>query len=214
MSKCPLCQRSDELSPLAGPDKRAYLLCNFCKLIHSEASYKLTVDEEKARYLLHNNSEEEPGYVQFLSRSIKHVKPYADPLLTALDYGCGPAPVLAKLVVAELNIPTEYYDPYFFNHTEMLNRQYDLVFSTEVFEHFQHAREEINKVVDLVREGGILCIMTEVYTDASRFSGWYYARDPTHMSFFHEESIKYIASNWNLELLASNDARVFVFRKL
>jgi SAM-dependent methyltransferase len=213
MSKCPLCQRSDELSPLSGPDRRAYLLCNFCKLIHSEASYKLTPEEEKERYLLHNNTPKEPGYVQFLSRSLEQARKYTFKPESVLDYGCGPSPVLANLATDVFGVAVQYYDPYFFPNDAALSDAYDLVFSTEVFEHFENTAEEITKVLDLVKKGGLLCIMTELYTDINRFKTWYYARDPTHISFFHNMTIAYVCKNWGLTCLESTDSRVLVLRK-
>jgi len=49
-------------------------------------------------------------------------------------------------------------DPLFFENP--LNKKYDYIFSTEVFEHFFEPQKEIKKIYDLLRPGGYLVVMT------------------------------------------------------
>ncbi len=58
----------------------------------------MTFDEERAEYDLHENSIEDMGYVNYLDNFlIKAVDPYINEG-QALDFGCGPEPVLAELL--------------------------------------------------------------------------------------------------------------------
>ena len=64
----------------------------------------------------------------------------------------------------------------------------------------------------LLRPGGLLGIMTTFQTDDARFAGWHYRRDPTHVVFYRESTLAFIAERmgWTMEIPCAN---VAIFRK-
>ena len=57
------------------------------------------------------------------------------------------------------------------------------------------------EVVVLLQKGGTLAIMTRFYGVEAPFAQWWYRRDPTHVCFYCEETMRWIASNrgWCME---------------
>lgn len=185
--------------------------CDGCGLIFAAPADRLTVQEQKERYLLHDNRIEDRDYCNFLTRAIKEAEPFLAPGAKGLDYGCGHGPVLSRLLERRGFAMTDY-DPIFFDVP--LEAEYDFVFSTECFEHFEEPAREIPKVLARLKTGGVLTIMTELWGAGTDFNDWYYAADPTHVSFFSEKSLDHLCAAFGLERIAGDGRRVFVFRKL
>lgn len=154
---CRLCQSQEGLQPVGGADERRYFLCNRCGLIGVATGHFPGRQEERERYLTHNNGIEHQGYVTFLRRAIDPALPYLSPGMTGLDYGCGPTPTLSAMLRRE-GIQCEDYDPLFVGHP--LQKTFDFVFSTEAFEHFFHPGRKIWKIRALLREKASLIVMT------------------------------------------------------
>lgn len=184
--------------------------CDACGLIFADAADRLSQAEQKKRYLLHDNRIEDRDYCNFLMRPVREALPFLKPGWKGLDYGCGHGPVLSRLLEREGFTMTDY-DPLFFDAA--LEGEYDFVFSTECFEHFEEPAVEIPKVLRRVKSGGVLTIMTELWSAATDFGDWYYATDPTHVSFFSDKTLDYLAREYGLERIAGDGRRVFVFRK-
>lgn len=184
--------------------------CGHCKLVFAPSSPRLSQKELRERYLLHENSIENKGYCDFLYQVIRLAKPYLTPGSKGLDFGCGPGPTLSKLVRVEGFEVTDY-DPIFFDSP--LSPPYDFIFSTECFEHFEEPRKDISRVVSLLREGGALALMTELWSDSNDFKKWPYAADPTHVSFYSKETLEYICGSFGLRQVEGDGKRVFVFKK-
>ncbi|NIQ00422.1 MAG: class I SAM-dependent methyltransferase, partial [Nitrospinaceae bacterium] len=111
---------------------REYWSCPCCALIFVPARYFLSRDEEKKRYLLHENSLANEGYVKMFQDKIRILRSACPGVRTALDYGCGYAPVLQTLLRRE-GIRTDVYDSMFYPEMPA-PAAYDLVISTETFE--------------------------------------------------------------------------------
>lgn len=45
----------------------------------------------------------------------------------------------------------------------------------------------------LVRPNGWLAIMTCFQTDDTHFANWHYRKEPTHVVFYREETLRYLA---------------------
>lgn len=153
---------------------------------------RLPPDEERAHYLHHENDMADAGYRRFLSK-------LADPLLArlaprsrGLDYGCGPGPALAAMFT-EAGHEMAVYDPFFAPDEAVLERQYDFVTCTEAAEHFHAPAEEFDRLAAQIRPGGFLGLMTCFQTDDARFANWRYRKDPTHVVFYREATIRFIA---------------------
>ena len=196
--KCPLCSFSAHY--LTSGENREYWLCSQCRAISVPAEFHIPKDEEVKRYLEHENSLESEGYVQMFQKKIDLLQTYE--IKSALDYGCGYEPVL-KILLERQGIRADGYDPNFFPDIR-LDKLYDLVISTETFEHFRNPAEEIPRITGRVIPGGILAIMTRFYP-AKDFANWYYKRDPTHIIFYCSETFQWLAKNTGFKLVFNNE---------
>lgn len=207
--RCPLCYFS-VLHQTLGPFDREYFLCENCKLIHVPSPFHLSLDDEMARYKKHHNGPDQTGHVRFLSRAIVAVEDQLKKSDHVLDYGCGPVPTLSALL-NEKGFACDDYDPIFF--PVKLNNRYAVIFSIETFEHFRDPRKEVERLLESLSPCGYVVVMTETYTELSKFQSWYYACDPTHVAFYHEKTFDYIAEEMSLVRLPSNDERVFILKR-
>jgi cyclopropane fatty-acyl-phospholipid synthase-like methyltransferase len=85
------------------------------------------------------------------------------------------------------------FDPLFFPAREALEDVYDFITCTETIEHFHRPAEEFARFDRMLRPGGWLALMTCFQTDDDRFAQWHYRRDPTHVVFFREATLRHIA---------------------
>jgi SAM-dependent methyltransferase len=207
---CPLCHDSSEKARVRGKDARRYYLCDRCFLIFVDPACFVSPEAEKARYTTHNNSPEDPGYVQFLNIAIEPALPFLAPGSRGLDYGCGPGPTLS-LLVRKRGFECEDYDPFFANRPP--RPPYDFIFSTECFEHFHKPAEEIRKIHSLLKPIGILALMTELWTSIEAFAGWAYTRDETHVVYYHAKTFDHVCANHGFQMEWTDGRRVLILRK-
>ncbi len=119
--------------------------------------------------------------------------------LEGLDFGCGPGPALAH-ELERLGFFMNLYDLYYQPDTTPLNRQYDFVTCTEVIEHFNHPAKPVEQLFSLVKESGVLAIMTKLVIDQERFKSWHYKNDLTHVSFFSQQTFLWLADKYNCDV--------------
>jgi len=172
--------------------ERAYWRCGLCQARFLDPGARPSRKEEYARYCAHENHPEDPGYRGFLWK-------LAEPLLArlpagaqGLDYGCGPGPALAAML-REAGHAIALYDPFFQPDPAPLAATYDFVTCTETAEHFHDPGDEFDRLMHLVRPGGWLAVQTCFQRDDSRFRDWHYRRDPTHVVFYREATLAYLA---------------------
>jgi hypothetical protein len=207
--KCPLC--SFFAHYLISGENREYWLCSKCRAISVPANFHITPEEEVKRYLEHENSLDSEGYVRMFQKKIEILQAYE--VKSALDYGCGYEPVL-KTLLERQGIKTDIYDSNFFPDI-YLDKLYDLVISTETFEHFRNPADEISRIANRLAPGGILAIMTKFYPNGDKaFADWYYKRDPTHIIFYCHETFQWIAENVRFKLIFNNQHDFVVLKKL
>lgn len=200
-SACPVC-RAPSPRPFLSVAGRDYLRCNVCEARFLEPAQRPSARDEYRRYLDHENDVDDPGYRRFLAR-------LAEPLLErlgphrrrGLDYGCGPGPALAHML-REAGHDVALYDPFFQPDPAPLSRSYDFITCTETAEHFHNPADEFDRLGALLRPGGRLAVMTCFQTDDKRFAGWHYRRDPTHVVFYREATLRRIAAlrGWECEV--------------
>ncbi|MGC9393223.1 MAG: class I SAM-dependent methyltransferase [Anaerolineae bacterium] len=195
---------------MQGPDARRYYVCDTCALIFVDPAQHLSPDEERARYLLHQNSRQDHDYVAFLNRLLRPLLPYLDAGARGLDYGCGPVPVLSHLA-REQGIVCDDYDPFFADGA--LNPPYGVVFASECFEHFHRPAAEMARILALLQPGGLLGIMTERWTTPAAFAGWYYAQAPTHVCFYHADTFDFLCDRFGLTPMWRDEKRVIILRR-
>lgn len=188
---CPVC-RSTSTARFAEPALEDYWICGRCEARFLDSARWLDRDAERAHYGLHQNDPSDAEYRRFLSRLLDKLLPRLAPGASGLDYGCGPGPALAAML-REAGHEVALYDPFFAPGKDVLDRSYDFVTCTETAEHFHDPAAEFARLAGLVRPGGWLAIMTCFQTDDARFAGWHYRKDPTHVVFYREETLRFIA---------------------
>ncbi len=149
---CPLCL-SDKVGMFHSSNQkklqRIYLQCNICNLIFVPKKFHLSLQLETERYLTHNNNRNNQGYVDFLSRLWIELKPQLNVGAYGLDFGSGPGPVLAEIMMEEgFNIET--YDPIFKPDKKSLETHYDFITCTETIEHFKEPKKSISLLNELL----------------------------------------------------------------
>lgn len=197
---CPVC-RAPGAEPFLSVDGRDYRRCETCTARFLDRRQLPSRDAEHAHYLHHENHPDDPAYRRFLSKLAVPLLARPAPASRGLDYGCGPGPALAAML-REAGHEMALYDPFFQPDPEPLDQTYDFVTCTETAEHFHRSAEEFDRLMALVRPGGWLAIMTCFQTDDARFRDWHYRKDPTHVVFYREETLRHLAAarGWHCEV--------------
>ena len=188
-----------------------YFRCPSCLATFLDPLFHLGPEEERARYEHHKNDPSDSGYRDFLSKlSVPLLERLGAPK-KGLDFGCGTGPALAQML-EEAGHQVSLYDPFFYPDGPALEKRYDFVTCTEVFEHLHQPSQELELLDRLLRPGGTLAVMTCFQTDDARFKDWHYRRDPTHVIFYKEETMLKIAQifGWIPEIPEKN---VVFFKK-
>ena len=205
-NKCPLCG-SQETTLFHKDRYRTYFMCPGCGLVHVPKQYHLSHEKEKHRYDLHNNDAEDEGYRRFLD---KLVSPLVDRLnkgAEGLDYGSGPVPVLSEML-SERGFKMALFDPCYAGDRSVLERNYDFLTCCETVEHFADPEKEWKNMVGLVKKGGWMGIMTQMQESVDDFARWHYINDETHICFYSESALKWIAGKYGMKAFFYNTSVV------
>lgn len=208
VSCCPLC-KSPSLTEFYQDKQRAYVICAVCQLVTVPDQYLLSAADEKAFYDNHQNNSDDLGYRRFLSRTWSPLLPRLTPTMQGLDFGCGPGPTIS-VMADDAGITMANYDLYYFNHPELLARQYDFITMTEVIEHVADSAALLQQLDALLKPNGVLAIMTKRVLGAEEFARWHYKNDLTHIRFYSIATFEWIARQlqWQLEVI-DNDVVFF-----
>ncbi|MFA6601203.1 MAG: class I SAM-dependent methyltransferase, partial [Candidatus Omnitrophota bacterium] len=172
---------------------KKYYRCRECSAIFLDPACYLSKEAERKRYLEHNNDVEDPRYQKFVDPIVSEVKRKFGRERRGLDFGAGPGPVITKLLRNE-GYSLELYDPFFWNDPGKLDAKYDFITCCEVIEHFHFPAEEFRRLQSLLVPGGALLCMTELYREEIDFKSWYYKNDPTHVFFYHPDTLERVRS--------------------
>jgi hypothetical protein len=187
--RCHLCQASATFFYSGKYGK--YFRCETCHGIFLAPEYFPTALAEKKRYEKHSQDVTNPGYQEFVTPLVQAIIKNQTPQEHGLDFGCGRQSIIQYLL-QPAGFELALYDPYFKNNPELLNRKYDFIVCSEVIEHFQNPAKEFKLLHSLLNPGGSLYCLTDIYTEKTDFKNWYYKNDPTHVFFYHPETIKFI----------------------
>lgn len=206
LMRCPVCEALT-VSHFMRLREGDYWRCSVCQATFLDPAQHPSIEAELAEYRLHQNQGGAEGYRQFLSRLAEPLIRQLPPASQGLDFGCGPGPLLAQMM-REAGHTMTLYDPVFHADPTALVRQYDFITCTEVIEHFHRPAEEFARLDGILRVGGCLALMTCFQTDDDRFAAWHYRRDPTHVVFYREATIRHLARQygWICEVPTRNVA--------
>ncbi len=198
MTTCPLCT-AGKGSVFYQDAERIYFRCGSCALVFLGSQFHLTVDREKAHYDTHNNDPHDPRYRKFLQPLFDAMRARVSPPARGLDFGCGPGPALA-LMLREAGYEMELYDKYYMPDESVLRGSYDFITCSEVVEHLASPGSVLRDLLQAIKPGGWLGIMTRMLSAETDFASWYYRRDPTHISFYSRRSLRWLAGHHGCRL--------------
>ena len=135
--KCSLCESLSVVVLYVSRNKfsnKIYYHCEECDLVFLPTTFHLNLTEQKERYLEHNNDVNDLDYRKFLSRLWSYLRPNLFKGAKGLDYGSGPGPALAAMIVED-GYDVLIYDPIFSPNHDLLKQKYDLVYSHAVVDH-------------------------------------------------------------------------------
>ncbi|MDF3818977.1 class I SAM-dependent methyltransferase [Leptospira sp. 96542] len=199
---CPLCQSASE--PFYKNKFRTYSKCNNCLSVYMDSYFFPTPEDEKKRYLEHNNDILDIRYQNFLKPIVDQVLTHQNSDDDGLDYGAGPGPVVQHLL-SQSGYSIKLYDPFFHPDKERLTKFYDYIILTEVVEHFHSPKNEFSKLYNLLNKNGSLYILTHPYDDSINFEKWYYKNDQTHTFFYSKEAFEWICNHYGFQSLEIKD---------
>ncbi len=195
---CPLCGAL-RAATFAQVEGRRYLRCRDCLLTFLAPGQLPDAATELATYRWHENDPGDPRYRAFLARLTAPLLPHLRPGMVGLDFGCGPGPTIGPML-SEHGLEVVDYDPFFRPCPAALERTYDFITCSETAEHFHAPGREFERLDRLLRPGGWLGVMTVMLEDDAGFAGWWYRRDPTHVSFYRRETMAWIAARFGWSL--------------
>ncbi len=190
-----------------------YYYCPHCQYISKSTEHFKPIPEQKERYDLHENDPEDVGYQAYFQRFLDFVLPLVGTPKTALDFGCGRSSLLANML-RKKGIECDYYDPIY--HPENLDnsKKYQIIVSTEVFEHLHDPKTTFQALLEQLEEGGYLAIQTQFHpNNIEEFKTWYYHLDPTHIVFFTPQTFKTLAEIFGCKFVGDNDKNIVVIKK-
>lgn len=190
-SHCPLCGGFDSLL-FYHSERRIFERCQNCFLVYVLPNFYLDRAAELAEYDKHQNLVHDSGYRKFLSRLSQPLLERLAPGARGLDFGCGPGPALAGLLI-EGGCSVDLYDIFYQPDQSVLEKNFDFVCATEVVEHLHHPGLVFDQLWSLLPEGGYLGLMTKLVFDESAFATWHYKNDPTHVCFFSRQTFQWWA---------------------
>jgi SAM-dependent methyltransferase len=209
---CHICDKSTE-SFLHEKTDITYYHCKDCEYIFKSPACFQDFDSQKERYNLHTNDEEDEGYKAYFKRFLDFILPLVGQPKTALDFGCGASSILAAMLDKK-GLECDYYDPIY--HPENLNdsKKYDLIVSTEVFEHLHQPSEVFQSLLGRLKKGGFLAIQTQFHSnDIESFKKWYYHQDPTHIVFFTTQTFRRLSERYGCAYISDNQKNMLVLKK-
>ena len=201
---CPLCNYSGQVFY-----KHIYYRCTKCYAIFKAMSLLPGPNEEKKRYLEHNNDIYDPAYQQFVSPITDRVQKNYTHGSLGLDFGSGTGPVISK-VLTNLGYEIRQFDPFFCDNADELQVEYDYIVCCEVIEHFYNPAKEFQLLKSLLKPKGHLYCMTHLYSDEIDFDKWYYKNDSTHVFIYHRDTLDWVKRKYSFSSV-SVDGRFIIF---
>lgn len=207
---CPLCGgAAEKFCQVTGI---IYFKCPVCRGVFLSKEFYLAEEEEKKRYLEHNNDVNDPAYREFARPAADYITANFPPRTSeGLDFGAGTGPVVSRLL-EEKGFSAAPYDPFFHPGRECLERKYDFIIASEVIEHFKNPHAEFKLLESLLKSPGALAVRTHLFEEGEVFENWYYRKDPTHVFFYTVKTLEWIKKGFNFSGLEVN-GKLIILKK-
>ncbi len=190
----------------------AYHYCRVCDYIFKDPSHHQSLDEQKKRYDLHENDPDNEGYRKYFDRFLDFVLPKVGKGGRALDFGSGASDLLSQML-SKAGFGTVHYDPIYHPDISYARYRYDLIVSTEVFEHLSDPLGMMHHLAGLLATDGYLALQTQFHPKGrGEFLEWYYRLDPTHIGFFTPVTLQALASKSSLKYLDDDGTNKIIFQ--
>lgn len=206
---CPLC--STPVLHFYSHNHREFYFCSECFSVSLDSNNHLSAEEQKQHYGYHRNDANDKEYQKFVSPIVDSILKDFKPSHKGLDFGCGKDSSITKLL-KEQNYEVASYDIFFANDPKVLKKTYDFIACCEVIEHFNNPKSEFERLFSLLNSDGKLYCMTELFSEKMNFDEWYYKNDPTHVFFYSEKTIGWIAQQFGFKDYTVKN-RLIVFSK-
>ncbi len=208
---CPLCF-STHHTVFEIDQKRSYLLCQHCSLVFVPRDQLINDEEEKKRYELHDNSETNFDYKNYIENMAHLVHSFLKKGSTGLDFGCGITRILENSL-KEKGHEVFSYDKFFLPDDSVFENKYDFIILSEVIEHLKKPFEDLMKLTTLLHEDGFIFVKTKLRPEnPEKFKNWFYKRDVTHVQFFSDCSFEHLSNTLQLTKAIQIDRDLFLFR--
>ncbi|NOR55607.1 MAG: methyltransferase domain-containing protein [Sulfurovum sp.] len=209
---CHICRKEVE-SFVDEKTQITYYHCHGCEYIFKSPENYQDFSTQEERYNLHENNENDAGYQAYFQRFLDFILPNIKEAKTVLDFGCGRSTLLASMLEKE-GFVCDVYDPIYHPNTLDDSKKYDLIVSTEVFEHLHQPREVFESLIERLEEGGYLALQTQFHpNDVEQFKKWYYHQDATHIVFFRAKTFDVLCEQNDCELITDNNKNMVVIKK-
>ncbi len=212
MNTCKIC--GAKTSEIVHPRfEIVFHVCPSCELVTKDQKHLITMEEEKQIYDLHQNSDEDPGYVNYLRNFMEaSILPYTKGG-SLLEFGSGPNPVFSRILSDE-GFLVSIYDLFYAPDKKVLEETYDVITAVEVVEHLRDPKAVFETFSKMLEDQGILALMTLFYPkDVKTFFEWFYIRDRSHVSFYSPKTIRVLGAMFGFDVIGCNHHRHITLRK-
>ncbi len=210
---CKLCSSATNLWQHSSFEQQ-YAYCQQCELIAQKESYNVSLEREKQQYDQHNNSFENEGYVAMFETFLDFFwNEFTCKDISCLDFGSGPVAVLSSLM-QKRGAHVDYYYKFYQPKRVFEEKCYDLITSTEVFEHLDNPLETLNLLTQHLKPKGYIALMTLFHDNSmENFWKWWYRRDPTHITFYTLKTMAILGNTCGLNVVKTDAKRVVLLQK-
>ena len=207
---CALC-RSADTSHVATVKQRPFFHCRRCDLLFVPPDYHLSVQDERTRYALHDNTVENGGYVRFLSEVADVVQRQVVPGARLLDFGCGKHAVLAGMLRSR-GMACDAWDPLYPYPALPETPTYGGIVLCEVIEHCRDLPGTIRRIGELRTPKAVVILRTQCPPGAVDLHKWWYAQDCTHIHLFSIRALEAVAARLGRALVPTALPDIFLIR--
>lgn len=198
LPQCALCGAHDTVF-FHRDNQREFWRCQVCLLVFVLPTFYLDLQAERRQYDLHQNSESDQGYREFLERLAIPLMQKLGRGAEGLDFGCGPAPVLANML-RNNGFKVKLFDFFYARDESVWISKFNFISATEVLEHLHSPGAELDRLWNCLLKDGYLAVMTKLVIDRDAFARWHYKNDPTHVCFFSRSTLSWWAEKYQAKI--------------